>query len=292
MFRWFRTKIKVHGKRRHGRRFEANDQLSYMTWRRISWATKLPSRIFGILSFWLSHFFLIWIFKWILFNLTELNNFKFWIENQYTPGGTKPRKITYDVIKDHWHRMTSIDLGNVTMSVKTMDVTSQHLFMSKSPAKIPKYARLRRWNSMERKFRLTWPWISGDRSKVIVGMVIKFQGRCKIVQRLGIPSFVAIGRSVRELFSENPTMLHQPSPVPAWAKSGKITWNASGVLRDFRSSDSLSCKTLWRPWHSWERPENWFSYIHISKLYVSIVVNCDTANVCLIFPKRNMIVEW
>ena len=45
-----------------------------------------------------------------------------------------------------------------------------------------------------------------------------FRGRCKIVQWLGMPSFVTIGRSVRELFSENPRGggLHQPPPpVPA-----------------------------------------------------------------------------
>ena len=36
-----------------------------------------------------------------------------------------------------------------------------------------------------------------------------FQGRCKIVQLIGIPSFVTIGRSVRELFSENPRGVHQ-----------------------------------------------------------------------------------
>ena len=44
----------------------------------------------------------------------------------------------------------------------------------------------------------------GHRSKVIIGTDLKFSGRCKIVQWLGIPSFVTIGRSVREIFSENP----------------------------------------------------------------------------------------
>ena len=72
----------------------------------------------------------------------------------------KPRKMTYDVIKGHWHLMTSVDLGKVTMPVKTMDVTSQHLSMSKSPAKIPKFGSFRRWNGTERKFRLAWPWKS------------------------------------------------------------------------------------------------------------------------------------
>ena len=40
----------------------------------------------------------------------------------------------------------------------------------------------------------------------------KCQGRCKIVQRIGIPSFVTIGRSVRELFSENLRAVASPSP--------------------------------------------------------------------------------
>ena len=47
-----------------------------------------------------------------------------------------------------------------------MGVTSQHLFMSISAAKIPKFASFRRWNGTERKFRLTWPWKSGHGSKV------------------------------------------------------------------------------------------------------------------------------
>ena len=96
---------------------------------------------------------------------------------QITPGGTKTRKMTYDVIKGHWPLMTSVDLGKVTMSVLTMDVTSQHLFMSISPANIPKFASFRRWNGTERKFRLTWPWKSGHRSKVIVAKDLKFSGK-------------------------------------------------------------------------------------------------------------------
>ena len=42
----------------------------------------------------------------------------------------------------------------------------------------------------------------------------KKSGKMLIVQRLGIPNFVTIGQSVRELLSENPKGLHQP-PVPA-----------------------------------------------------------------------------
>ena len=83
--------------------------------------------------------------------------------HQTTPGGTKPRKMTYDVIKGHWPLMTSVDLGKVTMLVQTMDVTSQHPSMPISPAKIPKFASFRHWNGTERKFRLTWPWKSGHR---------------------------------------------------------------------------------------------------------------------------------
>ena len=60
-------------------------------------------------------------------------------------------------------------------------------------------------NGAERKFRLIWPWNSGHRSKVRVYVrPWNFQGRCKIVQRLGIPSLAMIGHSVRELFPENP----------------------------------------------------------------------------------------
>ena len=54
--------------------------------------------------------------------------------HQINPGGTKTRKMAYDVIKGHWPLMTSVDLGKVTVSVQTMDVTSQHLSMSISPA--------------------------------------------------------------------------------------------------------------------------------------------------------------
>ena len=70
------------------------------------------------------------------------------IQNQRTklPVGTQKSEMTYDVIKGHWPLMTSVDLGMVTMSVYTMGVTSQHLSMSISPAKIPKFASFRRWN--------------------------------------------------------------------------------------------------------------------------------------------------
>ena len=37
--------------------------------------------------------------------------------HQITPGDTKTRKMTYDLIKGHWPLMTSVDLGKVTMSV-------------------------------------------------------------------------------------------------------------------------------------------------------------------------------
>ena len=56
----------------------------------------------------------------------------------------KPEKMTNDVIKGHLPLMTSVDLGKVTMSAYTMDVTSQHLSMSISPAKIPKITSFRR----------------------------------------------------------------------------------------------------------------------------------------------------
>ena len=105
--------------------------------------------------------------------------------------------MTYDVIKGHRPLMTSVDLGKITMSVLTVDVASQHLSMSISPAKIPKFASFRRWNATELKFCLIWPWKSGHRSKVIVGRASHFQGRCKIVQRLGIPSFVSYSRKTR-----------------------------------------------------------------------------------------------
>ena len=35
----------------------------------------------------------------------------------------------------------------------------------------------RRWNGTERKFRLTWLWKSGHRSKVMVGTYLKFSGK-------------------------------------------------------------------------------------------------------------------
>ena len=65
--------------------------------------------------------------------------------------------------------------------------------MSISPTQIPTFASFRRWNGMERKFCLTWPWKSGHRSKIIVGTDLKFSGRCKIVQWLvGWPIFFEI----------------------------------------------------------------------------------------------------
>ena len=44
-------------------------------------------------------------------------------------------------------------------------------------------------------------------------MDLKFSEKMKIVQRLVIPSFVTIGRSIRELFSENPKGVASPPPV-------------------------------------------------------------------------------
>ena len=91
--------------------------------------------------------------------------------------GLKNRKWhTYDVIKGHWTRnqMTSVDLGKFTMLVLIMDVTSQHLFMCILPVKMLKFASYRRQNVTESKFRLTRPWISGHRSKVIVGTALTF----------------------------------------------------------------------------------------------------------------------
>ena len=40
-----------------------------------------------------------------------------------------------------------------------------------------------------------------------------FQGRCKIVQWIGVPSFPTMSRSVRELLSETRTWLHHPPPL-------------------------------------------------------------------------------
>ena len=96
---------------------------------------------------------------------------------QITPGGTKTTKMAYEVIKGHWPLMTSDDLGKVTVSVRTTDITSQHLSMSISPANIPKFTSFKRWNGTERKFRLTWPRKSGHRSNVIVGTDLKFSGK-------------------------------------------------------------------------------------------------------------------
>ena len=93
------------------------------------------------------------------------------------PGGTKTTKRAYEVIKGHWPLMTSDDLGKVTVSVRTTDITSQHLSMSISPANIPKFTSFKRWNGTERKFRLTWPRKSGHRSNVIVGTDLKFSGK-------------------------------------------------------------------------------------------------------------------
>ena len=42
----------------------------------------------------------------------------------FSSRGTKFRKIAYDLIKVHWRRMTSVNLGKVTMLVQTMHVTS------------------------------------------------------------------------------------------------------------------------------------------------------------------------
>ena len=71
-------------------------------------------------------------------------NVKFEISASNYPRGAKTRKMSYDVTKGHWPRLTSVDLGKVTTSVQTMDTTSQHLFMCKYLAKMPKFACYRR----------------------------------------------------------------------------------------------------------------------------------------------------
>ena len=60
-----------------------------------------------------------------------------------------------------------------------------------------------------------------DRSRY--GLEI-FRKHIQVVQRLGIPSFVTIGRAVRELSSENPRELHHlcTSPVPARVTLARI----------------------------------------------------------------------
>ena len=104
--------------------------------------------------------------------------------------------------KNEKWRLTSskvIDLGwlwltpeKVAMSVQTMDsLTRIHLSMSISAAKSPEFASFRRWNRTERKFRFTWLWKWSHRSKVIVGTVLNFQEKCKIVETLGIPSLAS-----------------------------------------------------------------------------------------------------
>ena len=127
-------------------------------------------------------------------------------------GAQKTRKMAYEVTKGHWPLMTSDDLGKVTVSVRTMDITSQHLSMSISPANIPKFASFKRWNGTERKFRLTWPRKSGHRSKVIVGTELKFSGKVWNCLTVRYTKF-RDDRPIRsELFAENPRGVASPPP--------------------------------------------------------------------------------
>ena len=67
------------------------------------------------------------------------------------PQGLKTKKIHMTSSKViELGRMSSVDLGKVTMSVKIMDLTSQHPLMCILRVKMPKFASYRRQNATER----------------------------------------------------------------------------------------------------------------------------------------------
>ena len=150
--------------------------------------------------------------------------------------------------------MTSDDLGKVTVSVRTTDITSQHLSMSISPANIPKFASFKRWNGTERKFRLTWPGKSGHRSNVIVGTDLKFSGKvwnCSTVRYTyqvswrsadpfasyswktrGVASTPLCRRGLTRAWPGGGGVWRPPSRIFAIApkRTALSTWNLAGLL--------------------------------------------------------------
>ena len=135
--------------------------------------------------------------------------------HQITSGGIKTRKMTYDVIKGHWPLMTS-ERSQCQCKPWMWPPNTypcpyhQHKYRSSQVSGVETIRNFA-WHDLGYQ-------VTGQRSLQVRSK--NFQGRCKIVQRIGMPSFVTIGWSVRELFSENPRGLHPPwgcipPPVPA-----------------------------------------------------------------------------
>ena len=118
--------------------------------------------------------------------------------------------------------MTPVDLGKVTLSVLTMDVTSQH--------QTPIHVHITSKNAEVRTFQA----LKRYGTQISLDMTLEIRPHVKGPSRYGLKlcregvklfkeSFVMIGRSVRELFSENPKgAVSPPPPVPARFKVGQF----------------------------------------------------------------------
>ena len=128
--------------------------------------------------------------------------------HQITLGSTKTRKMAYDVIKGHWPLMTSVEVHTVHGCHGCHLPAPIHVQITSINVEVRKFQALKR-NGTQISLDMTLEIGSQVNGHSRYELNI-FQGRCKIVQRIGILSFVTIGRSVRELTSENPRGLHQP----------------------------------------------------------------------------------
>ena len=92
--------------------------------------------------------------------------------HQITPGGTKnPKKIhmmSSKVIDLWWPRLTS-ERSQCQCKPWMSPPNTYPCPYHQLKCRMPKFASFRRLNGTWRKFRLTWPWKSGHRAKIIVG---------------------------------------------------------------------------------------------------------------------------
>ena len=140
--------------------------------------------------------------------------------HQITSGGTKTRIIANDVFKGHWPRMTSADLWRSQcwwkkwMSPRNTYACSYRQYKYRS-SQVSGVETVRNadfgWHDLGNQ-------VTGQRSRWV--QTWNFQGRCKIVQKLDMLSFVTIVRSVRVIHVK-PEGVTSP-PVPARVKGKTV----------------------------------------------------------------------
>ena len=136
--------------------------------------------------------------------------------HQITPGGTKTKKVAWR----HQRSLTSDDLSwprkghNVSVNHGCHLPTSIHVHITSINADVRKFQALKRYGT-QNSLDMTLEIRSQVKGPSRYG---HFQGRCTIVQRIGMQSFVTSGDQFPSYSRKTRGVASTPPPVPASVK--------------------------------------------------------------------------